>query len=266
MPDRMIDIEIDGRTKQVNPQNIAYIISKNTEVRFRGYFMTSLVFVLTILPSIIIIPNLFTIGLSSIVGLTLSYIVYRKMKSRNVKSVGTVNESYNLSKQDVNELRSAFDEIGSERLRIAGMQDTIFNKIDYSYYITPQNVVSVDRIDRSIPSFMIIAFLLLSVSIISVVSFNYTGMERASGVTVGISLLAITTIFAISNRPDFIEIEFTNGETKQVLLSRDKARDVVQYFKGQKDLSDISENMTPPELDKGSKPELEENDIKSLES
>lgn len=261
----MVEVKIEDRSKQVNSNNITYIISKNTEIRFRGYIMVSVSFVLTILPSLVILPNPFTIGFSCFVGIIVSYLLFRKMRGRNISSFGTVNESYDLPTSQINKLRSAFEESNSDRLNISGSQKTIFNNMNYGYHINPKNVVSMDRIDRSIPKYMSVGFLILSVIIISYMALTAEGIERISGVTVGLMLMIVTTIFTISNRPDLIEIEFTNDQKKKMVLSSDKCEDVVQYFNGDKELEEVAGRLSDTKEEE-SIPELEEDDLESLES
>lgn len=260
MTDRMVDINIDGRTKQINPDNIAYIMSEKTEVRFRGYMMVSICFVLSLLPSLLILPNPVTIGVSALAGLLVCYLILRKMRGDDLSSFGTVNDSYELSDQGMNKLRSAFENMNGEKLNISGQQSTIFSSMEYGYHVNPENVVSVDRIDRSIPKHMLVGFVIVSAAVISYTSLTYTGIERISGVTVGTMLLLVTMVFTISNRPDFVEMEFTNNEERRLLLSRDKSKDVIKYLKGERDLDEIAGRLTEPDTTDEEYPRLEEDE------
>ena len=260
MTERMINVELDGREKRLNARNIAYIITKSDSVRFRGYFMLSLSFILTVLPSVVLFPNPITIGVSALIGLIISVLLYLKIRGDDIQTVGTVNEAYEITTNNMNSLRSAFENSEQESIHVKGVQKTIFSKMNYSYHITPKNIVSIDHIDRSIPKTLSFTFVLLSVVLIGFFSYSYTGMERLSGVTVGVALLAVTSIFVVSNRPDFLEIEFTNNEKRRIPLSKDRCEEIIEHVEGKRSLSEIGSGDSKPEItDSG------DDDIKRLE-
>jgi len=260
MTEQMINVELDGREKRLNARNIAYIITKSDNVRFRGYFMLSLSFILTVLPSVVLFPNPITIGVSALIGLIISVLLYLKIRGDDIQTVGTVNEAYEITTNNMNSLRSAFENSEQESIHVKGVQKTIFSKMNYSYHITPKNIVSIDHIDRSIPRIMSVTFVLLSVILIGFFSYSYAGIERLSGVTVGVALLAVTSIFVVSNRPDFLEIEFTNNEKKRIPLSKDRCEEIIEHIQGERKLSEIGPSENKPEIT-----EPEGDDLKRLE-
>ena len=268
MTEQMINVELDGREKQLNARNIAYIITKSDSIRFRGYFMISLSFILIVLPSVVLFWNPISIGVSALIGLIISTILYLKIRGNNIQAVGTVNEAYEITTNNMNILRSAFENSNQESIHIKGAQKTTFSRINYSYHITPKNIVSIDYIDRSIPKTLLVTFVLLSVILVGFSSYSYTGIDRLSGVTVGVTLLAVTSIFVISNRPDFIEIEFTNSEKRRIPLSEERYKEVIEHIQEKKVLSEIGSSENIPEI---TKPEgdnlkqLEDDDKNQLE-
>jgi hypothetical protein len=248
MSGRMVDLEINGRSKQLNPNNIAYIINRNDTVRFRGYIMLILVFTVSIIPSLILTPEPISFTFFCLLGFIISYILYKRMQGVSVRSFGTVNNSYNISGKNMNKLTSAFEKSDADSVRFTGIHKTIFTEMNYIYYITPSNVVSVDRINTNIPKIIIISFVMLSLILIGLFSYSYTGIERISGTTVGLCLLLVTVAFTISNRPDYVEIEFTNGEKRKIPLSSDEAKQMKDYLNGKKDLKKISNGDSVPEI------------------
>jgi hypothetical protein len=249
MGDKMVDLEIEGRKKQLNPRNIAYIVNRNYKINFRGYSMLFLIFTVSITPSIILVPNPISFLVFCLIGLFVSYILYRKMNGDSVQSVGTVNDSYSISRKNMNVLTSTFEESGADCVRFDGLHKTVFTNMNYIYYITPANVVSVDRIDTNIPNIMILSLMVLSLGLTGLSSYSQTGLERISGTTIGLSLLVVTAFFAISNRPDYVEIEFTNGEEKRIPLSPKQAKQMVDYLNGKRDLKEISSGEKVPEIE-----------------
>lgn len=267
MTDRMINVDLDGREKRLNARNIAYIITKSDGVRFRGYFMIVLSFILTVLPSVVLLPNPLTIAVSLLIGLIISVLIYLKIRGDDIQSVGTVNEAYDITTNNMNSLRSAFESSPQESIHVEGVQKTIFSKMDYSYHITPENIVSIDHVDRSIPKILSVTFVLLSVVLIGFFSYSYAGTERLSGVSVGVALLAVTSVFVLSNRPDFLQIEFTNNERRRIPLSKGKCEEIIEHVQGDRPLKEIGSGRSKPEIadDSDDIRKLEDKDRRQLE-